>query len=193
MTTPTHPEPLSCVCLCLVGQRHGQTPPPLSPPRGSPTCHGSSTGGLLPTGFLAGGTRPLCHPGTPATLRASCRAFCHPQRGLQGGILQRGTGEPGGPGRLSIPTQPPEAGFPGKGTGIRILGSWGEAVPHWGAPVGDQAPVLRIKRGAGGSPWHPSPMCPFPDALRGHDQCTMEPRKGELRGRTPHFGGGGRL
>lgn len=127
-------------------------------------------------------------PGKPATLRASCLCLSATSGEVsKGASCREGLESRGVLGAFSVPTQPLEVGFPGKGTGVGILGSWGEAVPHWGASVGDQAPVLRIKQGP--PPWHPSPMCPSLDALRGQDQCTMEPRKGEPRGRTPHLGG----
>lgn len=76
-------------------------------------------------------------PGKPATLWASC--LCLPAReGLESRRVL---------GAFSVPTQPQEVGLPGKGTGVGILGSWGEAVPHWEASVRDQAPVLTVEQG----------------------------------------------
>lgn len=134
---------------------------PLFPKRGSPTCHGSSTDGLLPTEFLAGGTQASVPPqASPLTLRASCLCLSATSSEVsKGASCREGLESRGVLGAFSVPTQPLEVGFPGKGTGVGILGSWGEAVPHWGASVGDQAPVLRIKQGP---PLAPQPNVPFP-------------------------------
>lgn len=164
---------------------------PLFPKRGSPTCHGSSTDGPLPTEFLAGGTQASVPPqasplpsGPPA-----CAFLPPPVRSPRGRSCREGLESRGVLGAFSVPSRPLEVGFSAKGTVSGSWAVWGEAVPHWGASVGDQAPVLRIKQGhpPPHSPArHPSPMCPSFNALRGHDQCTMEPGKGEPRGRTPH-------
>lgn len=87
-------------------------------------------------------------PGKPATLRASCLCLSATSGEVsKGASCREGLESRGVLGAFFVPTQPLEVGFPGKGTGVGILGSWGEAVPHWGASVGDQAPVLRIKQG----------------------------------------------
>lgn len=63
----------------------------------------------------------------------------------------------------SFPIQPLEVGFPSQDFGSRISGSWGEALPHWGASDRDLAP------GLWGGAWAPmdtpSLMCPHLYAL----------------------------
>lgn len=97
-------------------------------------------------------------PGTPATLRASClclRAAC---KGVsRGRPAAEGLGSREVSGASPVPTWPLGVGFPSQGTGVGILGSWGEATPPWAASFRDQAPVLRVEQGP---LWPPQPSVP---------------------------------
>lgn len=98
---------------------------------------------------LAGGTRGLCPaPVQPTTLGPLACAFLPPpMRSPRGHLTTEGLGSQGVLGTYSVPAQPLEVGFPSQDFGSWISGSWGEAVPHWGASDRDLAPGLGVEHG----------------------------------------------
>lgn len=122
--TPTHPKPLSCV----PGRTETRTDP-LLPRRGSPTCHGSSTDGLLPTEFLAGGTQASVPPqASPLPSGPPARAFLPPPVRSPRGHRREGLESQGSWAPFLSPLSPWKWGSLAKAL---VSGSWAFVVRLW--------------------------------------------------------------